>query len=354
MKRKVIGIIATCISILMLVSAGNMTAFAAWENDNVIYNGTKFGTNGYYNVISKKDYTLVPGAAVESEIILNNADGTRRQEMHIMEIDPSNPNVSLVAGYYGVDKFAKDPTNKDNWHSEKLTDTVKYYEEELNYNVVGAMNTGLSFDCSAPFSFLVYNGEVLVDHTKGLNHFHNITCYTMLCVYKNEDGGSYCELRTAEQGLRGDEWQAIAANFGMTVKNGVLVDQNVTHDGTSHPRSMIGIKEDGTLVLVEVNGRMLSSVGLNNYELGEFMLSLGCKWAFNCDGGGSSTFITKRQGETEATMRSIPSDGSERATINSIMVVSNVAATGLLGSIVINSDYKEIAPNSTIHLRQTL
>ncbi|MBR3145554.1 MAG: hypothetical protein IKF53_06685 [Clostridia bacterium] len=70
------------------------SAFAAipgWAENNVVFSGTLFGTNGYYNVISKKDYTLVPGAATETEMVLNNAAGSCRQVLHIAEVDPSNP-----------------------------------------------------------------------------------------------------------------------------------------------------------------------------------------------------------------------------------------------------------------------
>ena len=102
MSRKAIArVVAVLLSVLMLVSIVPLSAFAAipnWEDTNVVYDGETFGTNGYYNVISKKDYVLVPGAAVESEIVLNNAAGTRRQVIHVIEVDPSNPDVSIVPG----------------------------------------------------------------------------------------------------------------------------------------------------------------------------------------------------------------------------------------------------------------
>lgn len=78
---------AILVFVLILACAIPMTAFAAianWSDTNVVYDETTFGTNGYYNVISKKDYTLVPGAATETEMVLNNATGTRRQVLHII------------------------------------------------------------------------------------------------------------------------------------------------------------------------------------------------------------------------------------------------------------------------------
>ena len=67
MFQTVKRVIAAVITVLMIVCVFPMTAFASipdWEDNNVVFEGTSFGTNGYYNVISKKDYVLVPGAAV--------------------------------------------------------------------------------------------------------------------------------------------------------------------------------------------------------------------------------------------------------------------------------------------------
>ena len=89
-----------------------------------------------------------------------------------------------------------------------------------------------------------------------------------------------------------------------------------------------------------------NSVGFSDYEEGEAMLALGCKWAANCDGGGSSTFLTKRVGEDTFTMRSVPCDGAQRPTAHGIFVASNVAPTGILNNVNIESNYDIFAPNT--------
>ncbi len=118
--------VAVLLSVLMIVSIVPMTAFASeWSDNNVVFEGNSFGTNGYYTVISKNDWTLVPGAATETEMVLNNSAGNRRQVMHIIEVDPSNPDVSIVPGYYGIDK---DVTDVNNQKAAGVTDVAKYYE----------------------------------------------------------------------------------------------------------------------------------------------------------------------------------------------------------------------------------
>ena len=148
--------VVLCIAMIMsVVPVSALASIPGWADNNVVYDGDTFGTNGYYNVISKKDYVLVPGAAVESEIVLNNASGTRRQVLHVIEVDPSNPDVSIVPGYYQIDK---DLENEANWSHKELTEMAKYYEDTLGYNIVGGMNTDLYYDTYAP-RVLVYNGK---------------------------------------------------------------------------------------------------------------------------------------------------------------------------------------------------
>ena len=55
-----------------------------------------------------------------------------------------------------------------------------------------------------------------------------------------------------------------------------------------NPRSAIGYTQEGNLVLVVVDGREGSSVGMTLEQLADFMKSVGCTNAMNLDGGGSS------------------------------------------------------------------
>lgn len=327
-------VISAVLCVAMLFSLLPVAVYA-W--DNVVYDGATFGTNGYYNVISQKEYTLVPGAATETEMVINNSSGTRRQVMHIIEVDPSNPDISIVPGYYGIDT---DLSDINNWKVAGVTETVSYYENNLGYNVVGAMNTSLAYDNNAPIDFLVYNG---VNLSQGKHQ-----AQTFLAVIKDPDTGAIsCELHSYADGIPENCWQAVSANFGFTVKNGQLVNKTEERTSSAAARSMLGVKEDGTLVIVMNDGRGANnSVGFCTYELGESMLALGCKWAVNCDGGGSSSFVTKRAGETVNTMRCVPCDGSERPTINSILITSNVGPTGELNNVDIVSGYDYFAPGT--------
>lgn len=58
---------------------------------------------------------------------------------------------------------------------------------------------------------------------------------------------------------------------------------------TRHPRTAIGIKPGGKVILLTVDGRNENSAGMSLFELRKIMKWLGCTTSINLDGGGSTT-----------------------------------------------------------------
>lgn len=87
------------------------------------------------------------------------------------------------------------------------------------------------------------------------------------------------------------------------------------------PRTVIGKKADGTIVMMVIDGRQGNKdmYGADARELAAIMSAYGCVEAYNLDGGGSSTMVI-REGDTFVTKNS-PSDGRERSDSNCILVV---------------------------------
>ena len=81
------------------------------------------------------------------------------------------------------------------------------------------------------------------------------------------------------------------------VKNGeTFVDmtaQKLGSIGGRNPRSAIGYTKDNNFIIVAVDGREGSSIGLTLNELATFMKSIGCINAMNLDGGGSTVMYVK-------------------------------------------------------------
>ena len=82
------------------------------------------------------------------------------------------------------------------------------------------------------------------------------------------------------------------------------------------PRTLAGVRADGTLLLVTVDGRAPGwSAGMTLPEAARLMLSLGARDALNLDGGGSSTMSVRG----EVVNR--PSDRVERRVSDGLFVM---------------------------------
>lgn len=97
----------------------------------------------------------------------------------------------------------------------------------------------------------------------------------------------------------------------------------------AHPRTSIGVKADGTVVIHEVDGRQAGfSDGLTDIQTAEYMVSQGCVTALRLDGGGSSTAIARLPGDGSFTVLNRPSDGAERADTNGLLLLAKKPAAG--------------------------
>lgn len=98
---------------------------------------------------------------------------------------------------------------------------------------------------------------------------------------------------TAQQLLDSGAEQLLSFGPGL-VENGKTVvskGEEVDKAKTSNPRTAIGQIGSLHYVFVVSDGRTSESEGLSLSELAEFMQKLGCKTAYNLDGGGSSTMV---------------------------------------------------------------
>ncbi|MFA7422368.1 MAG: phosphodiester glycosidase family protein [Acholeplasmataceae bacterium] len=89
------------------------------------------------------------------------------------------------------------------------------------------------------------------------------------------------------------------------------------------PRTAVGVKADGTVFFVVVDGRNkpMGMEGVTLPELAEIMFYFGAVDAFNLDGGGSSTMTLKDIESGEYMILNTPSDGRLRSISNGIFIV---------------------------------
>jgi hypothetical protein len=80
----------------------------------------------------------------------------------------------------------------------------------------------------------------------------------------------------------------------MLVREGRIVPSS--HGGPleeRHPRTGVGLTQDGSALFVTVDGRRATAVGMTLREFAIFMRALGAVWAVNLDGGASSTMVVR-------------------------------------------------------------
>lgn len=103
------------------------------------------------------------------------------------------------------------------------------------------------------------------------------------------------------------------------VRNGyLLIGWNAAEP--RHPRSCIGVRPDGTVVLMVVDGRQKKAAGMGLCELAYLTRLMGMSDVLNLDGGGSSTLWTKRQGVINKTSDHVLFFRMERPVGNAVVV----------------------------------
>lgn len=121
--------------------------------------------------------------------------------------------------------------------------------------------------------------------------------------------------------------QAVGGDFGALIKDGKAITEDKNGGwhavGYADPRAAVGIKEDGTVFMLVVDGRSEKSKGLTLTELANYMKKQGCVSAINLDGGGSAQMGICDPETGDFRIVNNPSDGKERPIANCIMIVSD-------------------------------
>lgn len=180
-------------------------------------------------------------------------------------------------------------------------------------NVLAAVNGDFfnSGNVIAPQGITIRNGEQLSPYKSG----DHIYFFGIL-----DDGTAVIGNEADYKRLRSRLKQAVGGGDCL-LKNGKAPYAYGGKD--PQPRTAVGIKEDGSVLLVVADGRTSSSAGLSLADLAAYMKLLGAVDALNLDGGGSSTMVVKSRNTRRFETQNNPSGGSERAVGNTILVIDS-------------------------------
>ncbi|MBR3995156.1 MAG: phosphodiester glycosidase family protein [Clostridia bacterium] len=158
----------------------------------------------------------------------------------------------------------------------------------------------------------------------------------VICVPRQIYDVSFRELKLGDSFLLKTDYDTYFSDctniFGagtQIIEDGMKIPQeNNTVFKYRQPRTAAGIREDGTVVFVCVDGRNPGvSSGYTADELSDYLIEMGCVNAVNFDGGGSTTFYASDIGENNSELKNTPSDKSERRVACGLIFVNTAEPT---------------------------
>ena len=229
------------------------------------------------------DITLVNAMAAEQKSKMNAGAAA------VNELDPDGDGIEVhdVSGpmYHGKMLVIYDPSRVmvgtiDNYNHSGAGLTLKQLIDK--YDGVGGINGGQYEDTNGmgiggwPEGIVISEGELRMGSLGTEYEVYGLTKDNVLVV------GRMTAQHALDIGVRD------AVSFGPTlIVNGVAANYSGSGGGLN-PRSAIGQREDGAILLLVIEGRKTSSMGATMADLIDVMLEYGAINAANLDGGMSS------------------------------------------------------------------
>ena len=271
-----------------------------------MYRAEKSSASNRFTIGWKDDGSVIVGdPAVSSDIYLRIYDDNKEEIVQNVKINKVNTNPSAS----GITLYTKD--------AKSTYDLTGYTVYDCEYEICRISSGGYVF----------VKGTVLETVTLGAGSVPGDNHFYLASKDGSLDGvissGDYIKCEYVYEGA----WSNVQNSVGyidQVLANGVPQHRESTDAFayTSHPRTLIGFREDGTTVFMVIEGRGKPAdyqVGLSHYESGQLLQAQGCVNGYNLDGGGSSTLIV-RNNHGGFDVLNDPSDGSERSDGNHCLV----------------------------------
>ncbi|MDD6526782.1 MAG: phosphodiester glycosidase family protein [Oscillospiraceae bacterium] len=318
--------IAVILAVLMLLPCMLSGAFAA----NLIDEALLY-PNG---IVTEEKYYTVTKGVTEKYVVLNSTSKDNQIKNYIYEVDLTNEDLSIVAGYNKCDG------NPTDYGMLTLPEQVNYAEKNRGTHVVAAINGGYyNTRTGEPSGLLIMDGKMLHDYAENTTDTRN-SFFAIL-----HDGTAVIR---RPGGRTDDVKEAISGGYHL-VENGVYL--NVS-DNSVHPRSTVGIKADGTVVFMVSDGRQSpDSCGMTLEQQAYTMMALGCVDVLSLDGGGSSTMMTQREALSATSIRNTPCYGFARPIATSLMVCTSAKPTNEFDHLAFNEAAYIVYPLHSVSVK---
>ncbi len=334
-KTKMLSVI---LCLCMVMGFAPMTAFA--QSDDAFVSET-------HDVFSKTTSTIAPGVSHSINYAYAKKDG-KQMVYYVAVADINRDDVEVHSSYkdaqctnFGMDKL----TNQMSAANAKYTNP-----EYANYNpyfeaVAGVNGDFYNMQTGRP------SGAFVMDGVMSSSKANNRPFFAIM-----EDGTALC-------GANNSQWDAAVAKHGkvmeavggsqMLVVDGKDVTASATgsYNTDRHSRTMVGVTADGKVVMTVLDGRQEPfSCGGTMHELAQIMLEQGCVSAINLDGGGSTTFAARPEGQSDVKVINRPSDGSERSISSGLLIASTAVPSDKFDHAVIKAENEYVTPGSEVNI----
>ena len=196
-------------------------------------------------------------------IILDEVKGEGYSGYMMIIKDPSRVILGTVPATYGRKGYT-------------VQEMVEVFDGVAGINAGGFDDPGGTGNGSVPNSLVVFEGEVCSYHTNTANGFVGLDSNHILHV------GKLTKAEILERDIQ------YGVCFGpVLINNGevALAENNV---GGLNPRTAIGQRSDGAILMLVIDGRQVISIGATYRDLVDIFLEYGAVNACNLDGGSSS------------------------------------------------------------------
>lgn len=296
-----------------------------------------------HTVFKHTEQTLAPGIEYYNNYAYSS-DG-KQMVYYVATADISRDDVVVQTSYLNQYKDKQPGMSK---LSEQIAFANQYYTDPSNdlylsdyYNVVAGVNASFyNMQTGQPSGICFVDGE----------DFGTDAYPAFFAILK--DGTAIMDDRANKGNYTGDQaiWQAVGGSQWL-VRDGqdVTASASGSYNTDRHSRTCVGITAEGKVVLMVLDGRQEPfSCGGSMHELAQIMIEADCVYAMNIDGGGSTTFAARPEGEDAVKIINRPSDGSERSISSGLIIASLAAPSDAFDHVSMSADNVYLAPGASI------
>lgn len=235
------------------------------------------GTNTSKIIIKKNTTTTTYASKYEEQVLKKDPDN---DVYKVFEVEGKNYKGHMIA-VYDPTRISLVESRFSRLGGQKMDSIVKDFDALVGINASGF---SLRENALTPMGAVIIDGQIKTKNNKVGN----------CLIGFNDEGVLILTYEGAEKAV--ENGMVYGMEFGpFLVVNG----EKATFVGSSGglaPRTAIGQRQDGIVLLVTIDGRRVGhSLGINLNDLADLFVKYGAYNAANLDGGGSSSMVVENE-----------------------------------------------------------